>query len=102
VPADYVHRAGRTGRAGLPGRAVSLVSPADRGLLRDIQRLLTSTVEYVAVDGFAAPASGPSVPESAPRQPQGRSRREFGGRPQGTRHAGRGPGRGARRSFARA
>ena len=34
VAEDYIHRAGRTGRAGFPGRAVSLVSPADRDLLR--------------------------------------------------------------------
>ncbi|HET9705221.1 MAG TPA: DEAD/DEAH box helicase [Vicinamibacterales bacterium] len=102
VAADYVHRAGRTGRAGFSGNAVSLVVPADRHLLRDIQRLLPEPIEHVVLDGFAAPASGPSVPEAAPRQPQGRSRREFGGRPQGTRHAGRGPGRGPRRSFARA
>ena len=104
VPADYVHRAGRTGRAGLPGRAVSLVSPADRGLLRDIQRLLTSPVEYVAVDGFAAPPAAAGALESVRPQPHGRPGREFGRRPQGARHAGRawGRGHGTRRSAARA
>ena len=52
VPDDYVHRVGRTGRAGLAGRAVSLVGPDERDLLRDIQRLLPSTLEQVVVAGF--------------------------------------------------
>ena len=49
VAEDYIHRIGRTGRAGREGRAVSLVSPADRGLLRDIQRLLPTEIERVAL-----------------------------------------------------
>jgi len=63
VPEDYIHRAGRTGRAGLTGRAVSLVSQADRDLLRRIQRLLPAPIEHVNVDGFAPTgqqASGPA------------------------------------------
>lgn len=40
VPADYVHRIGRTGRAGASGEAVSLVSPDETTQLRDIERLL--------------------------------------------------------------
>jgi ATP-dependent RNA helicase RhlE len=40
VPEDYVHRIGRTGRAGASGRALSLVSPDERSLLQDIERLL--------------------------------------------------------------
>jgi ATP-dependent RNA helicase RhlE len=53
VAEDYVHRIGRTGRAGLAGRAISLVSPAERGLLVDIQRLIKADVERVALEGFA-------------------------------------------------
>jgi ATP-dependent RNA helicase RhlE len=45
VAEDYVHRVGRTGRAGHTGRAVSLVSAEDRGLLREIQRLLPSPIQ---------------------------------------------------------
>jgi ATP-dependent RNA helicase RhlE len=37
---DYVHRIGRTGRAGLPGEAISLVSPDEMKYLEDIERLL--------------------------------------------------------------
>ncbi|MDO8677294.1 MAG: DEAD/DEAH box helicase [Acidobacteriota bacterium] len=78
VAEDYIHRAGRTGRAGLSGRAVSLVSPADRDLLRDIQRLLSSPLEHVVVEGFPTTASSnDALPEA-------------GRRHQGGRHHGRG------------
>jgi ATP-dependent RNA helicase RhlE len=73
VAHDYVHRVGRTGRAGVPGRAVSFVSPGERDLLRDIQRLLPVPIEHVAVKGLDTaprPASpvGPRPP--APRRPR--------------------------------
>ena len=48
VAEDYVHRVGRTGRAGQPGRAVSLVSSSEAGLLREIQRVAGATLERVA------------------------------------------------------
>jgi ATP-dependent RNA helicase RhlE len=56
VPQDYIHRIGRTGRAGAEGRAVSLVSREEQPLLRDIQSLLDRKIEVVPVDGFDAPA----------------------------------------------
>lgn len=65
VAEDYIHRVGRTGRAGLSGRAVSLVSDAEAKLLRDIQRLLPAPLEHVAVQGFE-PSRTPPSPE-APR-----------------------------------
>jgi len=40
TPEDYVHRIGRTGRAGLPGEAISLVSPEETKFLEDIERML--------------------------------------------------------------
>ncbi len=40
VAEDYVHRIGRTGRAGLEGHAISLVSPEEKKLLADIEKLL--------------------------------------------------------------
>jgi ATP-dependent RNA helicase RhlE len=61
VAEDYIHRIGRTGRAGRSGRAVSLVSAADSRLLRDIQRLLPAPLEQVAVPGFNATPTDPSI-----------------------------------------
>jgi ATP-dependent RNA helicase RhlE len=53
VAEDYVHRIGRTGRAGQHGRAVSLVSASEIGLLRQIQRVVAAPLERVAVPGVA-------------------------------------------------
>ena len=52
VPQDYIHRIGRTGRAGSEGQAVSLVSREEQPLLRDIQGLLNRKIEVVPVEGF--------------------------------------------------
>ncbi len=43
-PGDYVHRIGRTGRAGMPGKAISLVTPEQKGKVREIERLIRSTI----------------------------------------------------------
>jgi ATP-dependent RNA helicase RhlE len=47
VAEDYVHRVGRTGRAGEHGRAVSLVAASEAGLLRQIQQVVTAPLEHV-------------------------------------------------------
>jgi ATP-dependent RNA helicase RhlE len=52
VPEDYVHRIGRTGRAGLEGEAVSLVCVDEHKLLRDIERLLGRTIPSVTLEGY--------------------------------------------------
>ena len=52
VPEDYVHRIGRTARAGATGRAVSLVSPDETSLLRDIERLLKRSLPVVALPAY--------------------------------------------------
>jgi ATP-dependent RNA helicase RhlE len=92
VAEDYIHRVGRTGRAGRSGRAVSLVSPSDSRLLRDIQRLLPAPLEQVAINGFDAPrieASVPQPPRIHERSHDTRSRgprRRFGGGPRNRRN----------------
>ncbi len=52
VPSDYVHRIGRTGRAGITGTAVSLVCVDEAPLLREIQRLLGAPITSLVVPGF--------------------------------------------------
>jgi ATP-dependent RNA helicase RhlE len=73
VADDYIHRVGRTGRAGLAGRAISLVTAAERSLLHDIQRLLPTPIEQVVVEGFAS--SSTTADAGPPRQNRHRSRR---------------------------
>jgi ATP-dependent RNA helicase RhlE len=60
VPEDYVHRVGRTGRAGNEGRAVSLVSSEERDLLRSIERLIEQDIPKEVIsdgDSGLAPAT---------------------------------------------
>jgi len=72
VPEDYVHRIGRTGRAGAEGEAISLVGGDERGLLKDIQRLLKKEIPSVVVPGFepgsVAPASEAAAAARAPER----------------------------------
>ncbi|MFM8532225.1 MAG: DEAD/DEAH box helicase, partial [Acidimicrobiia bacterium] len=91
VPEDYIHRAGRTGRAGLTGRAVSLVSPEDQDLLRRIQTLLPAPLEHVAVEQFEVSASSEEALPTPGRRHQGRPGQRRG---QGGQSHGRGPGGG--------
>jgi ATP-dependent RNA helicase RhlE len=56
VPEDYVHRIGRTARAGGTGRAVSLVAPDEAPLLRDIERVLKRSIPATALPAY--PVSG--------------------------------------------
>ena len=53
-PEDYVHRIGRTGRAGVPGRAVSFVSPETEPELRAIEKLTHQGIPEIAFEGFDA------------------------------------------------
>lgn len=76
TPEDYVHRIGRTGRAGLPGDAISLVSPDEMRLLEGIERLLKRTLPraaavQVAQESRRAPASTGGAPRA--RAPHGKT-----------------------------
>ena len=74
VAEDYVHRIGRTGRAGSTGEAVSLVGHEERSLLAAIERLMNREVEKKIIAGFE-PGTAPSrssEPERRPRQGQPR------------------------------
>jgi ATP-dependent RNA helicase RhlE len=51
-PQDYIHRIGRTGRAGATGEAISLVTIDEADLLRGVQRLLRQAIPWTVEDGF--------------------------------------------------
>jgi ATP-dependent RNA helicase RhlE len=80
VPEDYVHRIGRTARAGNDGHAVSLVSQEETPLLRDIERTMRQSVPFSPTPAFARREQSPAVhrvtPE-APARPAGRNSRRF-------------------------
>jgi ATP-dependent RNA helicase RhlE len=64
VPEDYVHRIGRTARAGGTGCAVSLVSPDEAPLLRDIERLLKRSLSVAALPSYPVSAPPQQLPQS--------------------------------------
>jgi ATP-dependent RNA helicase RhlE len=82
VPEDYVHRIGRTGRAGSSGAAISLVDKEELPFLRDIERLIKREIPVVAIDSFVPPINLPAEAPRPPRQAQGQ-RRNIGPRAAG-------------------
>jgi len=95
TPEDYIHRIGRTGRAGASGIAISLVAPEERRKLSQIERLIGRSVEPRAVAGMAPVAAAQRAERHAPTQGrytpykndradthggQGRHSSRFGGR----------------------
>ncbi|MEE4376758.1 MAG: DEAD/DEAH box helicase [Candidatus Competibacteraceae bacterium] len=87
VAEDYVHRIGRTGRAGREGEAVSLIGEDEHHLLRDIERLLGRSFELQEMEGYE-PTQAPVRPSKGGGRP-GRSSRNSGPS-QGTQHGGAG------------
>ncbi|MBS1189442.1 MAG: helicase [Rhodocyclaceae bacterium] len=71
VAEDYVHRIGRTGRAGMEGEALSLVCHDERPNLRDIEKLIKRNLEREVIAGFEPSAQ--AAPRPAP-QPRGQAR----------------------------
>jgi ATP-dependent RNA helicase RhlE len=67
VAEDYVHRIGRTGRAGAEGEAVSLVSNEERPLLSAIERLMNRKVEQKIIPGFE-PGTAPRHQDQEPKR----------------------------------
>jgi ATP-dependent RNA helicase RhlE len=100
VPEDYVHRIGRTGRAGAEGEAISLVCVDEHGLLRDIERLIKRTLDQTVLPGFEIDPSIAPEPIQKGRQARGPQGGGNGGN--GGNGGGNGGGRGRGQSPARA
>ena len=94
VPEDYVHRIGRTGRAGRDGVAVSLVAGSEHGQFEAIRRLVKAPIPTEVVSGYE-----PTEPLSNKTSPAGRRGGGGGGGGNGGGR-GRGPSQGAGRAAA--
>ena len=77
VPEDYVHRIGRTGRAGNKGRAITLCTTAEEHSMRAIERLTGQQVERTVLPGFGGEFFKATVPTF--RRAPVKSYRSFGG-----------------------
>ena len=93
VPHDYVHRIGRTGRAGSDGEAISLMCVDELGFVRDIERLIKRTLPREVVPGFEPDPNEVAQPVFAQRgRGHGQSQRQGAGRGNGGDHARNGRG----------
>ncbi|MNX24122.1 ATP-dependent RNA helicase RhlE [compost metagenome] len=72
IPEDYVHRIGRTGRAGASGEAISLFSPDETVFLRDIEKLVGLKLPKENIKGFEPDPNASTEPI---KQGQGRQQR---------------------------
>ena len=78
VPEDYVHRIGRTGRAGASGEAISLVAQEEKEYLRDIEKLLDLRIPSEIVVGFE-PDTSPVTEEKNPSKSRHQNFKRKGG-----------------------
>jgi len=77
-PEDYVHRIGRTGRAGLSGKAISFVPPEQKYAIRTIERLIKTTLAVKTMTGITEqPQQGNFIRNKSRHQAK---RRSYGGR----------------------
>jgi ATP-dependent RNA helicase RhlE len=90
VPEDYVHRIGRTGRAGSEGEALSLVCVDEHKLLKEIEKVLKKSIEKELVHGFAPDPSIAPEPITQGRPGGGGNRGPRPSRPGGSRPAAKG------------
>ena len=96
VPEDYVHRIGRTGRAGAQGEAISLACVDEEIFLKDIERLIKRSIPREVVPGFEPPAGERAEPIVLGRMTigVGGTRRNAGGGGGGSGRPGGGGGGG--------
>ena len=92
IPEDYVHRIGRTGRAGATGEAVSLVCVDEHQMLKDIEKLIKQTLPRAVIPGFEPDLNAKPQPIQLRSGAPGHANR--GGRPGGGGGRGHGGGGG--------
>jgi ATP-dependent RNA helicase RhlE len=95
VPEDYVHRIGRTGRAGATGEAISLACIDEKVFLADIEKLLGRSLPREVIPGFEVDPSVQAVPIQ--RRQQGKQQPGRGGRQAQPRNGNGAAGRGGQR-----
>jgi ATP-dependent RNA helicase RhlE len=78
---DYVHRIGRTGRAGQSGKAISFATPSQKADIKKIERLIRKALPVLGL---------PELPAHRVKPPQPDSRKQFGGRGRNFQSGGRG------------
>src|SRR5471032_1297122 len=98
-PEDYVHRIGRTGRAGKIGHSFTLASPSEGDLVQAIERLIGTTIPRIEVPGLETASFEASDGRRRGRGGRGRGRGGEGGRSEGGRSGGGERGRGPRREL---
>jgi len=101
VPEDYVHRIGRTGRAGNDGVALSLVCVDEHEFLRDIEKLIKKDIEKVIIPGYEVDPTIKPEPKKKQGGNRGRGGRGNGGG-QGRRNNGQSTRNNSRNSRGRA
>lgn len=101
IPEDYVHRIGRTGRAGKEGEAISLVSNDERPFFKGIEKLISKKISLTDIEGFTptlwpdrAPTASEVQKAAARKKEAARQQRNSGG---GNRRPSGGGGGGKRR-----
>ncbi len=97
IPEDYVHRIGRTGRAGAEGEAVSLVCVDENDFLRGIERVLNRNLPKEVIPGFEPDPSIKAEPIFKARQPRGHARPRPGSKPRSGGHGRSGRSQSPRR-----
>jgi len=93
VPEDYVHRIGRTARAGMDGHAVSLVCVDEYRLLRDIEKMLQRRIDKESVPGFEPDPRIKAEPLQKGRPQRSHSRPDSSRRKRPSRHKRQGQSR---------
>lgn len=102
VPEDYVHRIGRTARAGLDGHAISLVCIDEQRLLADIEKLLGTRLEKIVLPGYEPDPRVKAEPITQGRsQPRGAGRNHAPRKPSAGQNKPAGRGAARKRSSGR-